>query len=75
MNEKIFEALRNAMENDELTISGENEFRDFDEWDSLAQMTLIAELDEKFGVAIEGDAFEKLRTVDDLVKAVAARSG
>ena len=74
MKEEIFEALRNAMENEELTISGEHELGDFAEWDSLAQMTLIAELDEKFGVSIEGNEFEKLRTVDDLVKAVIARS-
>ena len=73
MKEKIHEVLRNAMENEELTISGEHELRDFAEWDSLAQMTLIAELDEKFGVSIEGDDFENLRTIDDLVKAVIAR--
>jgi acyl carrier protein len=75
MKEKVFDALRNAMENEELTISGEHELSDYAEWDSLAQLTLIAELDEKFGVSIEGDEFEKLRTVDDLVKVVVARSG
>lgn len=74
MKEKVFEALKNAMENEDLAISGDDELRNFAEWDSLAQLTLIAELDEKFGVAIDGDEFEKLRTVDDLVRIVNTRA-
>ena len=73
MKEKEYEVLRNAMENEELIISGEHDLRDYAEWDSLAQITLIAELDEKFGVTIEGDDFEKLQTVDDLANEVIAR--
>lgn len=75
MKEKVYEVLRNAMEKEDLTISGDDEFREYAEWDSLAQITLIAELDEKFGVSIEGDDFEKLHTVDDLVNELSARCG
>jgi acyl carrier protein len=36
-------------------------------------MSLIAELDEKFGVGIDSDDFEKIITVGDLVHEVQKR--
>jgi len=51
-----------------------DEFRLYPEWDSLAQLTLIAMLDEDYGVSLEMKLFNNLVTVADLIKAVNAVS-
>mgnify|MGYP001096075007 CR=1 FL=1 len=70
MQDQVFEVLREALENEEKEIDLKDFFREYEEWDSLARMALIAELDERFEVSIESENFEKLKTVGDLVNAV-----
>lgn len=41
-------------------------FRELDEWDSLANLSVIAMLDEEFSVVIEGEEFSSLTTVGDI---------
>ena len=41
-------------------------FRELDEWDSLANLSVIAMLDEEYGVVIEGEEFSSLTTVGDI---------
>ena len=52
----------------------DDKFRDYEEWGSLAQLSLIVMLDENFGVEIEVEDFEKLITLEDLMKEVKKRS-
>lgn len=69
MQDKFIEHLTEALETEE-TIKLSDNFRDYDEWDSLARLSLIAMLDEEYDIQIEDDAFEKLNTVEDLLNAV-----
>lgn len=73
MENKIFDAFREAMDNDDLEVNLSDKFRDYEDWDSLAYLSMIAALDEEFGVEIENEEFEKLETVEDLVNAVKAK--
>ena len=73
MEEKVFDAFREAMDNEDLEIKLTDKFREFEDWDSLAYLSMIAALDEEFGVEIENEDFEKLETVEDLVKEVGNR--
>ena len=70
MEDKIKDAFREAMDNDDLEIELTDTFRDYEDWDSLAYLSMIAALDEEFGVEIENEEFEKLETVKDLLDAV-----
>ena len=70
MEDKIKDAFREAMDNDDLDINLSDNFRDYEDWDSLAYLSMIAALDEEFGVEIENEEFEQLETVQDLVDAV-----
>jgi len=70
MENRILNVLRTALEMEDIDISLDDQFREYDEWDSLGQLSLIALLDEEFGVAIETDDFNELVTVRDLVNAV-----
>ena len=74
MKEKFLEALKEAIEAEDKEINMEDRFKEYEEWDSLAQLSLIAALDEAFGVEIEDEDFQKLETVSDLFNAVKERS-
>jgi acyl carrier protein len=73
MRENVYAALRAALECDSLAISGADRFRQYDGWDSLAALSLVAELDDRFGVSIDSETFATLSTVDDLVNEVLRR--
>lgn len=73
MEERIISALKEAMDNEELDIRLTDNFRDYEDWDSLSYLSMIAVLDEEFGVEIEDEEFEKLVTVEDLVDTVEER--
>lgn len=66
MKNRFIELLKEALENDELEINMSDNFRDYDEWDSLTLLTVIAMIDEEYDIVIEGDRFDKLLTVEDL---------
>ena len=74
MQDQFIELLKEALEAVDKEIKLEDEFREYEEWDSLAQLSLIAALDETFGVEIEDEDFQKLNTVADLLQSVQERS-
>lgn len=69
MQQQFIDAFKEALEiEDEVQLT--DNFRDYDEWDSLARLSLIAMLDDEFDVQIEDAEFEQLKTVGDLIAAV-----
>ena len=70
MQDKFIPAFKEALEMEDQEINMTDAFRDYAEWDSIAQLSLIAMLDETFGLQIEEKDFEQLETVEDLLKAV-----
>lgn len=74
MEDKFIAMLKEVLEIEDRELDITDVFRDYDEWDSLAQLTLIASMDENFDVAIETPEFNKLITVGDLIAAVKAKS-
>lgn len=75
MEEKFISVIKEALELEEKSVQLSDEFRNYDNWDSLAQLTLIAALDENFGVGIESDDFAKIKTLADLLSEVEKRKG
>ena len=60
MKEEFLSALKEALEIEDREIQIEDHFRDYPEWDSLTQLTLIAMLDDNYEVEIEMSDFKKL---------------
>lgn len=60
--EKFIEKFAEALER-EGEIRMEDEFRNYDEWSSIAYLSVIAMMDEEYDVQIEEADFKKLRTV------------
>ena len=49
-------------------------FRDLEEWDSLAYLSVIAMIDEEYDIVIEGNDFKKLITIGDLISEIQKRT-
>ena len=66
--EKFIEKFADAIER-ESEIKMEDEFRSYDEWSSIAYLSVIAMMDDEYNTQIEEAEFKKLRTVQDLYNA------
>ena len=64
--EKIY-LLEEIMELDEGTLQMSDVLTEYDEWDSVTALSLIALMDEKFGKTITGDVIKELKNVADVV--------
>lgn len=74
MKNKFLEGFKEALEMEGREIVMSDVFRDYSEWDSLGQLSLIAMLDENFGVTIEEEVFRTLLTVEDVYNEVVKRA-
>ena len=72
MKNKFLKAFKEALEIDRQIELSEN-FKDYEEWNSLSRLSLIVMLDEEFGIQIENQDFEKINTVQDLLEVVKSR--
>lgn len=67
--EKFIELLGEALERED-EIKMEDNFREYDEWSSLAYLSVIAFIDGEYNVQIEENEFNQLKTVQDMYNAV-----
>jgi len=64
--------LKEALEReDEVALA--DKFREYEQWDSLAALSIIAMIDEEFHVIITGDDVRSSVTVEDLFRLVQSR--
>lgn len=73
MENMFLEVIKEAFEIEDRMLDMADRFKEFDEWDSLTQLTLIAELDEKFGVVIKMDDFKNITTLQELYNEILSR--
>ena len=74
MEENFLELFKEIIEFEGDKINYEDEFRSYDEWDSLTYLSLIAMLDDEYEVVIETEDFKLIRTVGQLIEEVKKRS-
>ena len=60
-------AFAEAIDRDEALIKTEDSFRDYEEWDSIALLSLVARLDDNYSINIPREIFERLETIQDLI--------
>ena len=73
MKEKFLETIKEALEVEDVEVKLEDNLADFDSWDSISRLSLIALLDENFEVEIADAEFEETETVGDLFNLVKSR--
>ena len=54
-------------------IQPETNFRDLEEWSSLIALSIIAMVDEEYGVTLKGDDIKNATTIRDIFNAVVAK--
>lgn len=65
---EFIEKFAEAVEIEEIDrLTSETEFHKLKEWNSLAYLSVIAMLDENFGIQIEMADFDSLVTIQDIL--------
>ena len=62
--DKFLESLSEVFERDD--IKPDDEFRDYEEWDSMAYLSLIAMIDENYDIVIPGEEFANLNKIIEI---------
>jgi len=60
-------------ETDVAAFTADTDFKELDEWSSLLALTIIAMIDEEYGVEIKGDHIRKSVTIKDLFDIVKSK--
>ena len=63
---EFIELMEEVFEREEGTVSLDDSFRDYDEWDSMTQLALNAELNGEYDITISKNDFEEIITLNDL---------
>lgn len=67
---KLLLILEEVFEKDSVDMNIEDSFRDYDEWDSLTQLTLVATLDDEFNINVNSDELERITTNLDILNLI-----
>jgi len=73
MEKEFLSNVKDALEITDRELALSDLFRDYEEWDSLKQLSLIALLDEQYGIEIEYKVFKELNTLGDLLSEIQKR--
>lgn len=65
-SEEFLAEIKEALELDDLDIKLDDNFREYEEWDSLTFLTLMTLMNENHGVALDIDTFNGISTWRDL---------
>ena len=65
-NEKL-NLIEECMDLDEGTLKPEDTLSDYEEWDSLTALSIIAAVDERFHKTLTGDDLKQAKLVSDVM--------
>lgn len=66
----FLEQMKDVLNIEDRDLALDDNFREYDEWDSLAYLSTIAMIDDEYGVVIDPNIFKTLNTLADIVKAI-----
>ena len=67
---RFIELLKDVLEIEDQEVKPDDKFRDFEDWDSLSVLALLAMINEEYDLVIPRNEFEKLITIKDLIEYV-----
>ena len=65
--DEFFTEIQDVLQRDDPVKAGDV-LADYDEWDSLSKMAIMAFFDKNFGIKVSLNEIGELKNVDDLVK-------
>ncbi len=66
MKDKFINMIEEILDMEE-SLDMNAKFREFEEWDSLAYLSVIAGIDETFGLVIPRDKFREMSTFNEVL--------
>ncbi len=66
-NNKFVSQFKEVLDIENQEVGLDVEFRNLDEWDSLALLSVIAMIDDEYDVIIKGNSFKELNTLGDII--------
>jgi acyl carrier protein len=73
-NTELIELFAEAVEVEPSTIQPEKKISEYEEWNSLAWLTIMSLLDERFAVRLSGPEIRSFVSVQDVIDKVIAKS-
>lgn len=73
LNEFIANFAEQFDDTDPSEIESNTVFKELEEWSSLVALSIIAMVDEEYGITIKGDEIRNSNTVEDLFNAIKAK--
>ena len=70
--ENFISLISEALEKNSEQIDKKDEFRNYEEWNSLAVLAVIAMIKQNFNITIPRKDFDELKTVSDLFEYIQA---
>lgn len=70
----FLEQMKEILDIEDRELSMEDEFKSFDEWSSLASLSLIAMVDEEYEVTLSGNDIRSAVTVQDLFNLIKSKA-
>lgn len=58
---------------DVTSLNGDTKFRDLEDWDSIAGLSVIGMVDEEYGVTFNADDMRACQTIEDLYNMVQSK--
>jgi acyl carrier protein len=65
--EKFIDLIKETLEMEAQEVKSKDKFRDYEEWDSLAVLSVLAMINEEYDIIIPRKEFEKLITIEDII--------
>lgn len=72
---EFLELMAETLERDLSDLNPEDEFRTYEEWDSLAYLSVISIIDEEYSLVIPREEFGKLKTLAEVYDYVQQHQG
>lgn len=69
---RLNEVFRDVFDDEEITVNEHMNADDIDDWDSLAQISLIAAVESEFGIRFDMKTALSLKNVGDMAHQIAA---
>lgn len=66
MLDKIVALMAECLEREPESINASDLFREYEEWDSLAYLSVIAQIDDDYGIVVPIEDFRSCKTIKDL---------
>ena len=66
MENKFLELVKEVLEIEDREVQLSDKFKDYDQWDSLANLSMVAMLDDEFGVVIDNQKFKNMTTLQEV---------